>query len=448
MPAVFNGRAACAALTAYLVDSGYWAGERRSSHTFVLSPDVCVLTTVEQAELEQLAIGVRQFLCALEQTVALAAETNAEGTLCRNQASWQLFRKFLAAGVPRHFADVQLRYMGLFAGELRTPAVKLDVVRTQKGFRLIEVDGWNPRAAAFTPILHRLLEQLLPYSDLPSVKTYPGVVPVLSHQSDRSLSSLLIILSQTEAYYVSAYEALAAALCERGVCVDLVTETDLDAADEVRRLETEPGRMLYALPSMPRTNKDRLFLASAAALQSCLFPPKPFWSSKGLLVLISEPPQWVQTVMQESACFSEETWQQLARQTARTWFPTAEDAWPVMKSVQSSGCHGVFLPPSEKENDPYFSMYACAARGGGTAFDTVFQERLRIQHRAYRFFGPDGRLHKASDFRERFIVHIASSASVVHIHGSVLDIDVTARRHDLVHGQPDCLQFLGVRTQD
>ena len=437
------------ALEDYLTQVGYWQGSRRETHDFVLSPDLCLLSLREQEQLDEISRGVRTYLGALEEALKRLSDTSP------NDPAWGMFRKFAHAGARNVFAEAQQRWdVSAPWGGVYTPGVKLDLVRERRGFKIVEIDGWNPRGMTFSPLIDELADVVRRMAaaegcldESLEAPGYGGVIPAMTALlRSRGQSRLFILVSAKESFYRPVYELFARALRVHGVEVTLFDEGRTSAQQLLARLREDPTAALYAVPEMPRSNMDRVLLQGIDDPKRVVFPPKPLWSSKGVLALLTCPPDWARDVFAQIG-YSDEDRLQLAQHVPRTWFPSASDRLPLIKAVHSSGSHGVTFPDASMAS--YMETHERLTRGRMT-LDQVFQELASLKHVRYRYFTQEGHVVKASDFRERLIVHVAGCRALADAidNGSdgVLDADITARRDDNVHGQADALMLQAVRS--
>lgn len=403
-----------------LQEWGLWAGARRETHSFLLSPDAYEITSAQAVELEELARTIHESLGGAGRMAAIA--TNP--TLCRGK-TWGMIRRALFAGVPQDYQGLEL----LEPGQVPVP-IKVDLMeRIDGSYAIAEIDGHNTHGLGYSGLL-ALMTQL----GHPDAKHYPGVAAALKTELHRRGESRLTFLyGDRERFYLPEFEILARTLKSEGV--DLTVVSEIEVAGEL------PAGLLVGLPFLYRNQDLRQSLVRGyrEGKYRFLIPPKPFLGSKALLALLrnEENDQELEAILRSQILAR--SLEVVRRCTPKThliikqgrdsetyWAARRNGSRCVLKECISSGMKGTVFSDEAEFGSVWHR--ACASH-----YQFVMQEEVETRRRRLSYFEADGQL-KSADWHLRVIVHFSQA--------KVADVIVTARQDKAVHGAKDCL-FLG-----
>lgn len=405
-----------------LQEWGLWAGARRETHSFVLSPDAYEITAKQATELEELARAIHESLGGAGRMAAIAVNP----TLCRGK-TWGMIRRALFAGVPQDYSGLETVDPGL----VPVP-IKVDLMeRLDSSYAIAEIDGHNTHGLGYSGLL-ALMTQL----GHPGAKHYPGVAAALKTElRRRGESRLTFLYGDRERFYLPEFEILRRTLKSEGV--DLTVVGELEVTGEL------PAGLLVGLPFLYRNQDLRQSLVRGyrEGKYQFLIPPKPFLGSKALLALFrnDESDQELEAILRSQ--ISGHAIEILRRATPKThlivkqgrnseahWAKRRNGTRCVLKECISSGMKGtVFSDEAE--------FYGVWQRACGAHYQFVMQEEVETRRRRLSYFTADGQRAEA-DWHLRVIVHFSQA--------KVADVIVTARQDKAVHGAKDCLLIGGV----
>lgn len=268
---------------------------------------------------------------------------------------------------------------------------KVDVMIDRNGsLKIAEIDGLNKRALGYA-ILQRKVAVMFGHN---AERFFPGN----EHTLKRMLGgkALFVVVPGREKYYRFGFNFLIEAL--RGLGVEATWGHEKATASFLRAANPDRVTLLDA----PKTGH-RECDGQIAREWEVLIPNQPFFSSKENLVGFESP--------------------LVPRTLPGTISPVAFDRY-VTKHVAHSGCKGVFFHDEEHSLNPQ---------------ECIIQELVEGSEFEFSHFDQNGQLVRSDGWKIRLIVTL----DMVDDH--VVDVDVTACKNRLVHGQADSIQIAGVR---
>jgi hypothetical protein len=416
-----------ATLEQLVVDSGLWAGGRRETHGFLLSPDVYRLTDSQHRELVELGPALESALVAFGRMAAFAADP-------RNYHSrtWGKLKRIFRTGIPDLYREIQL------LGPDRIPRVlKVDLMETADGtYQIAEIDGHNKHGLGYSTLGARLRQMVAP-----GEPALAGAARMIADElSAAGESELLLLYGDQERFYLPEFRVFAAEMAGLGIDVVVASELDCSVAS---------GQVLIGNRVAPRRWVDFPYLNQYAELGpqtaelyqngeiEFLIPPKPFLGSKALLAILrnDEQDDELEGILREY--IPENHLHILRRMIPETYVlrrkPNPIDSAAllaersfILKESVSSGMKGTVF-----EDDPQFAEKL--AQAGASYYRFILQAQVENRGREFQYFpGQNGTVESAEWF-SRVTVHYALP--------EVADVIVTARQDKAVHGAPDCLQL-------
>jgi hypothetical protein len=412
------------ALTEIVVSSGLWEGGRRSTHSFLLSPDVFRLSRAEADKFETLSIALYECLGGLGRIAAVASMPRVS-----RGPVWGMIARVINIGVPKYYQGIQHQLPG------RVPTVcKIDLLESEDGrFLIAEIDGHNKHGLGYSELAARCRRAVAPEG-----VSFPGVVAALkSELNRRGTDTLTILYADQERFYLPEMEVLRLAFAEQGLTLVLACEKDI-------RVESGSA-MLHGKPFAPSVLLDLPFLFHNPPLLNWLvgkaqdseieflIPPKPFLGSKAMLALLRNEANEPELEAILRAFIRAESLELVRQAIPATYLVGHSSRQPVLTSVSpkfvlkesiSSGMKGTLF----MENAKFVDQLKAAE---SSPYRFILQEEVTNRARQYRAYR-DGELVSGEWF-QRITMHI--------IGRQIADIVVTARQDKSVHGAPDCLQL-------
>ncbi|MCH8986881.1 hypothetical protein IIA94_01795, partial [Patescibacteria group bacterium] len=272
------------ALERFLEESGYWKGERRHTHRYILSPDIVEL---ERACFDELAPVIHDCLSGFSVIAAIASTP-----VLQNGRTWGEIAKTITAsfkGIPK-FCD----RFDVLKPMLIPSVIKVDLMMDSDGhFWIAEIDAYNPRGIAYAELI-RATQRIT----TPDAKLLPGVVPLLVEEITRrfgKVQHIVFLYSDIERWYLPSLEFLRSRFAQYGIDLIVVNEIEVEVQEcnlTIPNLKKAP----YLFMIFPTLDKNLLLKEALAALYRAgeidfIIPPKPFLSSKAMLALLSNTVQ-------------------------------------------------------------------------------------------------------------------------------------------------------------
>ena len=397
-------------LNRLMVESGIWIGNRRETHGFLLSPEPYVISKGHKAQLESIALALNICLRGLSRIFAIAADP-----ILGSPRWWRNLGNLMKIQVPDYFNSV----MGMHPDAIPFLS-KIDLVEDTEGkLWIVEIDAGNPRALGFS----HFFTSLIPNPRV-SGQPFPGVLNPMLQVVRNQDGKLTCLLSERERWYLPWVEVLIQALKNQGLEeMEVVLERDF---------VFENKTLLLHMPLVMNKSLVRnLFERYKSGGLKFLMPPKPFLGSKGLLAILwnlHEDPI-LEGVLRSQ--IPEEHLKLLREHIPKTGFLYPGQGPPVLgpvvlKSLVSSGMHGVYFSDDEK----YAHAYGEHERKKGSAPTAVLQTLVNVKKVKFNHFDETG--HIIQDERYvRFAAHVGD--------GKVADVSITARTDRAVHGAKDAI---------
>lgn len=428
------------ALEATMEESGFWQGEQRFTHGFLLSPSVFTLSVNQQRQLEEIAAALNQCLVGLAKMAAVACDPHQGQTIC-----WQMLGKIFRTGIPGFYHPLQVAYPE------QTPAIcKVDLLEDVEGhFWIAEIDGHNKHGLGYSVLARRLK---MATSKLPN-RDYQGVAPLLAEAvQTKGSRELTVIYANQERFYRPELLILADELGQLGIHLEVIDEIDWPK-------ERQLPKVLLDFPEYFHNQWLRDALASAyfEGQVTFLIPPKPFLGSKAILAILRNDGMTGadSEVRRQSAVAKDEELEDIllsflgeeAVETIRryitptylvskrlgrskprpeTWENLAKSADYVLKGVMSSGMKQVYFPEDER----YWEQLTQAA---GTYYLRILQREVKQTTRVFGYW--EGKEYHEAPFYSRLTLHAGQ--------GRIADVIATSRQDKRTHGAKDCLQLGG-----
>lgn len=411
--------------------SGLWRGERRQSHSFLLSPEVYKVSAEELKQLEVLGRCLQEVLAGFGRIMGRAFEKRFEG-----DHLWGRIRKSVFAGMPHFYKP----YIETRSEEIPL-IVKVDLMKDRQGRLWIsEIDGTNKHGLGYSTLCRRIWQTLYP-----NAQGFPGVATQIANLAKERFKAqdLLLVYLWVERFYQPEFQILAQELKSQGVEMGVYNELELKA-EMVRKF-----RLFVDLPPLLLFQKKEIRLRELYNAQRIhfLIPPKPFFGSKAMLALLSNA---LEDKAIEELLLSEIPLPALT--SLRQYIP--KTYWLVVggrrkhtrskrkkvklliQSLQSQ--HPIVLKPTALSgmkgvafsDEPGFEEVVEKAVHSPRSY--IVQEEVEHQPFDLRYFDEEGRERQG-----RWYLRITAHFSL----GKVADLVVTARPDRRVHGAKDSLQF-------
>lgn len=391
------------ALEEYLKGVRYWTDEfTRTRYQYILSPCAYGVGEKEREQLRELAVAVWRGVSDLNKH------------LCR-----------IAATKPLQNADVRFLKLAKLAScglllpasgrEAIPPVIKVDLMRDHRGnFRIAEVDTYNPRGLGFAALLEGTLEGL-------ERSKFRGVVSFAEEMKKRQKEAgavWAILISREERFYDAPFAVLAERLSLRGVTTELVYEP----AEENKGAGWFPQKITHALlipESLSSLSaKAELLERYHRGTLTLLYPPLAYLGSKAFLPYLSRHPHAKAFVPKSD----------LVSRRNDPFRLYASSQPPVLKGVMSSGMKQVIF--ADLEPAAFWRQFTWARQTRNDAW--MVQEKVPQAPVNIITFDERGDRRKG-DYYLRFTAYITKDG--------VLDLMVTGRPDEKVHGAKDCIQL-------
>lgn len=401
-----------------VLDSGLWTGNQKSTHGFILSPDVYVLARVRQKELEQITLALYDCLVGLGRIAAMTVNPKiAAGR------TWGMIKRVLRTGIPRSYRDIQTLYPGFL------PYIcKVDFIEGIDGqFWIVEIDGYNKHGLGYSTLAARIAKIIQP-----KARTFPGVAKIIS-EAVKELKSknneLVLLYANQERFYLPEFSILQEELNKQGINLFVTSEDELKIKNNCR--------LFVDFPFLSNT-KLRKFLIQLYQKRKInfLIPPKPFFSSKAILALLRNNNQnkELETIFKSQILFS--SLKKIRKYIPETYLISQEkreDYWQklsrsgkfIIKEAFSSGAKGVVFP-----DEPNFNQVLKKAYHSGYSF--ILQKQITNAPYKFNYFADQEDLKQ-----DKWYLRLTSHFTPRQVAGLV----ITARKDKRVHGALDCLQI-------
>lgn len=410
-----------------VAESGLWDDGRRESHSFILSPEVLMVSQERLKALNLLAGALRDCLTGIG---CLMAEVS-RSTEAPRGLDW--FHNAVLANTPEQYRHAHLRH------PWKVPAVcMVDMLEDGTGrWWIAEIDGTNKRGFGYPTLMGRIARAIMP-----NAVFLPGVAASCRDALlSAECSKLLLIAPSPELFYRPWFRIFKSALERYNMDVEIAFE---------RRSVAALGEKTYAVAlDWPLTRHSRLdaLIEESYARGSLdfLLPPKPFFGSKALLAVLKNGTG--DPVLEDvlSHYIPPRSLARVREYIPDTYFPSwvthTEDDWVdpqgdllalddwVIKRTLSSGMKGVVFP-----EDPDYDGILKSDLFALHPFRFVLQRIVANRIRSLRHFEADGSL--VQDERQLRISCYFDLAR-----GTLADIDVTACIGRGIHGGKSALLF-------
>ncbi|MBI4054389.1 MAG: hypothetical protein HY397_03620 [Candidatus Doudnabacteria bacterium] len=428
------------ALETLVVDSGLWAGERRLTHKFVLSPEVFEISNLQVAHLQQLGVAVRDCLSGLGRIAAIAFDPKLTHGSC-----WGMIRRALNTGVPEGYRQIQTLHPG------RGPAIcKVDMIACL-GFGgwgidtialpVVEVDGHNKHGLGYSTLAAQMRDVIAPQA-----KTLPGVAKMLAkliRNKNEGGNQAGLVYADQERFYLPEFLILRKALEQLGIELVVAGEKELVVRNGLP--QTKDGKplppLLVDFPFLYWSPELNAALAAKYREEHIdfLIPPKPFMGSKAALAILcnSEQDARLEAILRSQ--IPQESLERLRFYVPKTFLASKGTAY-LKKIMEELGglTNRLIIKPAVScgmkktamSGDPHFSTILKQA--AGSYYHYVLQEEVEPDALLFQYFDDDGQMREGAWYL-RITAHFCV--------GELADIVVTARRDKHVHGAKDCLQL-------
>lgn len=406
-------------------DSCLWKGNRRSSHAFLLSPDVFTITDDQKTQLILLGFALNKCLRGLSRLATLAHDPKMDA-----KGAWNVLRTVCKAGVPKIYHPLQ----GMYPKDIPR-LLKIDFLLDAEGnFRIAEIDGHNKHGLGYATIARRFHRALFPDREC-----LPGVIDLLSEKIMRlGKREIKILYGAQEIFYLPEMEVAKQEFAAHGIECILLHEEEVDVS------LLEEGLFLDMPFLYQRTELyEPLLRAYESGSVRCLIPPKPFFGSKGLLAILRNDTKSRHLEALLEGFIDQSTLSLVRKYIPETFLIGTINQPPsetenhvsvgksyVLKESISSGMKGTLFP-----DDKNFSeQLQRAQQSSGRA---ILQEMIRNQKQTFSWYEECSAnrpiLHTDDGWMMRVTAH--------YVFAQLADITITARRDKAVHGAKDCLQL-------
>lgn len=386
-------------VTEYFAKSGYWGTkELKERYACTLSPAAYVLSTKDQASLHALSLA----------TYGAVKELNNK--LCTIAGSTHIpprdghFLKLAGAATRGLLRPLDQEY--------RIPdAMKVDLVLDGEGnFNIAEVDVYNPRGFGFAA----LLEGIVPkeFRD----NRYAGVKLLASQLKRYDVGTWYFIVSEYERFYEATFNILARALREYGVMAFVVREEALAQGTEIPE-----GSGVFAIPASMNaypTVRQSLIERYRQGSLVCFYPPVAYLESKAFLPFLRTQPGMEQFIPE-------------ATLVGKRCEERELEGPLVLKAAVSSGMKGVWFSDLDRE----FNERLLGARTHKVPA-WILQKQVPQRPVLVPVYVEDAPYRVVP----RHLPYYLRVTAYVTKDG-ILDVEVTGRPDQKVHGAPDCIQI-------
>lgn len=421
-----------AELDDFMKSTGFWAGPYRSTHGFLLSPDVYRISPAQAEGLQHLGRALYECLSGLGRIYSIASCELGHGH------HWNKISRALATGIPECYRDAQT------LNPSRTPAVcKVDLMveKSTGRFFIAEIDGHNKHGLGYSTLAAALRRLAAPGS-----ASFPGVAKLLAkiiRNRNEGGNRATLLYGNQERFYLPEFVLLSQTLRDKhGIELSVFDEVD-HTFPQTPELGGNDGigllpELYVDLPFLYRNLvlNASLFAAYRQERADFLIPPKPFMGSKALMAILrnDESDPQLEAILRSQIDSS-------ALQTVRDHLPPTllvskqrkPNYWHelcngdpfVLKGSVSSGMKKVSFP-----DEPAFRQAFDQACNSYYYF--VLQRQIENQPFRFRYFDGAGQLQENDWFLR---------VTVQYCIREVADVIVTARQDRKVHGAKDCLQL-------
>ncbi len=337
-------------------------------HQFVLGPQGLPITLSEKLELEEIGVAAAQFIGHVDRWYK--EQKDLPG------GSWWL--RLMGKGVPADYLHAP------WVSELPF-TMMVDTVFTSQGWRIVEIDATNRNAMGYPLVMRYLYDLPLLWQGLAETWRAGG------------WAGCTQIMGDLQRYYEPYFRFFL-----KAIDGDLVREAEL------RRWLGGFGdnTKLLDIPVMYFSNDSLERILQRLGKFPIAIPPKHPLSSKATLSLLWEEEGFVDEPVKKFAPVT---------RLLSSGRPLPSGSF-LVKMLQSSGAHGVFL------NDSGLLAKLHSERKP----QAIWQEQLPITTKRVRFLDDDGNLNEG-DFYVRVSLFITSD-------GKVVDADATCSPSAIVHG--------------
>lgn len=410
-------------LNAIISESGIWNGERRKSHSFLLSPSVFEVTEIQKQELQELGFALYDCMLGFSHIATIVFDPTLN---YRN--AWGLARRVFSTGVPITYLALQGMNIRHIPGLL-----KVDMMVDEKGnFRIAEIDGHNKHGLGYSTLAKRFCEAVRP-----EAKKLPGTVNLLAGEIKRlGYGELKLFYSDQERFYFPEFEIVKQELKRHGVNCIVMQEENADSSFASEGLFLD-------LPFL--FNKAELYETIIPAYVNgkvrFVIPPKPFLGAKGVLALIrndgkdEELESLLRSFIRKSSL-----------EFVRRYIPET-----LLVGKMASGSDSIEARISKKK---YVLKESVSSGMKGTVFSDgrdfgtvlsrarlsnmnwILQEEVVNQPQSFSWY-ENGRAEPILKTSKDWFMRV----TVQYVNRQLADIIITARRDKAVHGAKDCLQI-------
>lgn len=396
---------------------GIWAGEERARQAYVLSPSAYRITPARRAALDAVACAVSGTYKGLP---ILDGLLRSRTNLKNEERSILSYFDDAHQGVPR---ARPVEYM-------LPPIIKVDLVETSDGYRIAEIDGYNPRGLPYPMLLRHLYSTAVD----PSARFLEGTVaPTVDMQSHLPGERLDFLIADKERFYRPAIAFYVEQLrgAEVDACLRIESETSL----------ADLGTALMIFPKMDRNTALRSEL-QAAYLEGKVdfhFPPRPYLGSKLMLSLISNFGRDERVEALLGSCICSDALYALRALVPDTLAISKRNrrvgeefvrAGALLKSANGSGMKGVHFSDEADFTAKLEQAY------GFNRPQFVLQREVEQVAEPHAYFS--GGEEKVDHWYLRICAYVDTKSA------TIADIDVTGRSVKQVHGAKDCIQLPGI----
>ena len=404
--------------------SGIWNGDRKTSHSFLLSPSVYRITQTQHLELSKLGLAIYDCLSGLSHIAVIAYDQKLN-----YRGAWILARRVFSTGVPKIYKELQ----GINITDI-PKLLKVDLMVDENGdFKIAEIDGHNKHGLGYSTLGLRLREALYP-----EAKVLPGIVKTLAEELKRlGHNEIKLLYADQERFYLPEFEIAKQEFLKHGINCLVVSEMDTDE----KFLESG---MFLDLPFMYQRKELYEIIVSAYKNGKVEFiiPPKPFFGAKGVLALLrnDEKNEGLESILH--SFIKKESIDLIRKYIPKTLLvgmqATGIDLIKkhisekrfVLKESISSGMKGVIF--SDEESFDFILASACASN-----MNWILQEEVINQPQTFSWFENKNEMEVEVKTANNWFMR----ATVQYVNRQIGDIIITARQDKAVHGAKDCLQL-------
>ncbi|MBI2640536.1 MAG: hypothetical protein HYW91_01460 [Candidatus Sungbacteria bacterium] len=404
-----------------VTDLGIWGEGREMSHKFILSPEVYPFTEDEYSQLKTIGQSLYVVMQGMSQIVAFSEDQRiAKGRV------WDIIRRVTKIGIPRYHRRLQVQFP-----EQYPILFKVDMLRSEGKFWIVELDGVNTHGFGYTVLLNSIRDALTSRAS----RRLTGIAAtIVRHMREHwREEELFCFVSGNSRFYDPYYRLLMRELEHSGISTTYCGEWWAEHGEKLKEWHHvalqfpifRGGSDLQKIFTERCEHGDLVFL----------IPPKTFMGSKAVFALLknSVGDENVEAVLRQYIGGD-------SLDTLRSFMPATYLVYPegeravtnalreregvnwVLKQAISSGMKGTKLSLNiAPDAFPYWQPH-----------QTILQEELENDPLALTFYDEEGNMRIGTWFA-RFTAHFHFD--------ELADMDVTARQDKLVHGASDCLMF-------